>query len=240
MARQIGTFLRLATLCVMAALIAACAPVESPRLGSGPPVLSPKTLRTMSKPAPADAVVTFALDPITNAPGEMIYAYEDALKAKAPSRQLKILEAGDPTADYQLKAYLSAVGDYNSSLVLYVVDIFDRTGTRIHRISGQIKAGGSQSRPMVDHPWRRCRRRRRPGIDRRIGQLGAQLSFAEISARRPSARRERSGSCGRVDGDLPAALPVLRASAPADARSIARPCRVRGQAAAAGDFAATG
>ncbi len=147
MARHIGTVLRLAALCVLAAGIAACAPVERPRLGSGPPVLSPKALRTLGKPARVDAVVTFALDPITNAPGEMIYAYEDALKAKAPTRQLKILDAGDPTADYRLKAYLSAVGDYSGGLVLYVVDVFDKSGMRIHRISGQIKAGGSKNDP---------------------------------------------------------------------------------------------
>ena len=145
MARQIGTILRLAALCVLAAVIAACSPVEGPRLGSGPPVLSPKTLRTLGKPAPTSDVVTFALDPITNAPGEMIYAFEDALKAKAPTRQLKIVATNESTADYRLKAYLSAVGDYSSGLVLYVVDVFDNSGTRLHRISGQIDAGGTQS-----------------------------------------------------------------------------------------------
>ena len=145
MARQIGTILRLAALCVLAAVIAACSPVERPRLGSGPPVLSPKTLRTLGKPAPTSDVVTFALDPITNAPGEMIYAFEDALKAKASTRQLKIVAADDSTANYRLKAYLSAVGDYSGGLVLYVVDVFDDSGTRLHRISGQINAGGTLS-----------------------------------------------------------------------------------------------
>ena len=143
MARQIGTILRLAALCVLAAVIAGCSPVEAPRLGSGPPVLSPKALRTLGKPAPTSDVVTFALDPITNAPGDMIYAFEDALKAKAPTRQLKIVAADDPPADYRLKAYLSAVGDYNSGLVLYVVDVFDGSGTRLRRFSGQINAGGT-------------------------------------------------------------------------------------------------
>ena len=145
MARQIGTILRLAAFCVLAAVIAACSPVEGPRLGSGPPVLSPKSLGTLGKPAPTSDVVTFALDPITNAPGDMIYAFEDALKAKAPTRQLKFVAANESTADYRLKAYLSAVGDYSGGLVLYVVDVFDNNGTRLHRISGQINAGGTLS-----------------------------------------------------------------------------------------------
>ena len=34
--------------------------------------------------------------------------------------------------------------------MIYVVDIFDRSGTRIHRISGQINAGGSLSDPWMN------------------------------------------------------------------------------------------
>ncbi len=147
MAGRIGAILRLAVLCALAGLIAACAPVEGPRLGSGPPVLSPKTLKTLSTPTPTSAEVTFSLDPITNAPGDMIYAFEDELKAAAPTRQLKIVAAGDATVNYRLKAYLSAVGDYSGTLMIYVVDIFDQSGARIHRISGQINASGSLSDP---------------------------------------------------------------------------------------------
>jgi hypothetical protein len=142
--------LRFAALCALAALIAACAPVEAPRLGSGPPVLSPKTLKTLSKPAPSATDVEFALDPITNAPGEMIYAFEDTLKAAASTRQLKIVDAGDQTATYRLKAYLSAVGDYSGTLMIYVLDVFDSSGQRVHRVSGQVNAGGSLSDPWAN------------------------------------------------------------------------------------------
>ena len=145
MARQIGTILRLAALCVLVAVIAACSPVERPRLGSGPPMLSPKTLRTLGKPAPTSDVVTFALDPITNAPGEMIYAFEDALKAKAPTRQLKIVAADDSTANYRLKAYLSAVGDYSGGLVLYV----GTCSTAAARASTAFPARSTQAAPSA-------------------------------------------------------------------------------------------
>jgi hypothetical protein len=152
MAGRIGNILRFVALLGLAVLLAACAPVEGPSFGSGPPVLSPKTLKTLSKPTPVTAEVRFALDPITNAPGEMIYAYQDTLKAKAATRQLKILATDDPTANYRLKIYLSAVGDYSATLMLYVVDIFDEQGVRIHRISGQITAGGS-----LNDPWANIR-----------------------------------------------------------------------------------
>ena len=85
---------------------------------------------------------------ILHMPGEMIYGYEDNLKAIAPTRQLAIVNANDPTADYTLKIYLSALGDYSGTLMLYVADVFDRAGVRVHRISGQINAGGS-----LNDPW---------------------------------------------------------------------------------------
>ncbi len=142
MATRTGTILRLGTLSMLAALIAACAPVEAPRLGSGPPVLSPTAMTTLTKPAATSEVVTFTLDPVTNVPGEMAYAFEDAMKAKAPTRQLKIVDNGP--ADYRLKAYLSAVGDYSSGFILYAVDVFDSSGKRVHRASGRIRSGGSK------------------------------------------------------------------------------------------------
>ena len=147
MARDIGAILRLAALAALATVVAACTPIERPRLGSGPPVITSKQIHTGAKPT-SGRDVEFALDPITNAPGEMIYAFEDTLKARAPTRQLKIVAADDRTADYELKAYLSAVGDYSGTLMIYVVDVFDSAGTRVHRISGQIDAGGS-----LNDPW---------------------------------------------------------------------------------------
>ena len=148
MARSIGAILRFAALCTLATTIAACTPIERPRLGSGPPVITSKQIHNGAKPASGGRDVEFALDPITNAPGEMVYAFEDTLKARAPTRQLKIVAADDRTADYELKAYLSAVGDYSGTLMIYVVDVFDSTGARVHRISGQIDAGGS-----LNDPW---------------------------------------------------------------------------------------
>ena len=147
MAGRFETVLRLAALGIVAALVAACAPVEGPRLGSGPPVLAPSTLKTLSKPDPVTSVVTFSLDPITNAPGEMIYAFEDSLKSLAPTRQLKIIDGTDSQPDYRLKAFLSAVGDYSNAQVMYVVDVFNSAGARVHRVSGQITASGSQNDP---------------------------------------------------------------------------------------------
>ena len=121
--------------------------MEAPKLGAGPPVISPKQIGTLGKPQTQSDNITVALEPISNVPGQLMISYEDQLKTLAPSRQLKIVSADDPAADYRLKVYLSAVGDSSSTLLIYVLDIFDRNNVRVHRISGQIPAPGSNADP---------------------------------------------------------------------------------------------
>jgi hypothetical protein len=139
---------RMLALC-LPLLSAACMPIEAPRLGAGPPVITPKQIGTLGKPSTPAADIVFALEPITNAPADMIYAFSDALKAQAPSRQIKLVDAGDSGATYRLKGYLSAVGDSNSTLLVYVWDVFDSSGARIHRVSGQVRGPGSSADPWA-------------------------------------------------------------------------------------------
>ena len=138
--------LRTGALCILVVFLISCTPIEGPKLGSGPPVIGLKGAGNLGK-AEISEYATFALQPITNAPGEMIYAFEDTLKAKAPERQIQIVSSDDATADYHLKAYLTAIGDYSGGSVLYVLDVSKLDGTIIRRISGEIKAGGSLSDP---------------------------------------------------------------------------------------------
>jgi hypothetical protein len=141
--------LRYVSVLLAVLLLAACAPVEAPRLGAGPPVITPKQMGALGKPATPAADIVFALEPITNAPADMIYAFSDALKAQAPSRQIRLVDAGEPGASYRLKGYLSAVGDSNSTLLVYVWDVFDSNGARIHRLSGQVRGPGSAADPWA-------------------------------------------------------------------------------------------
>ncbi len=148
-AKDIGVWLHRAAALVSIAAVAACAPVEAPRLGSGPPMITHKTVGELGKAPVSTEITTFALQPLTNGPAELLFDLEDTLKQRAPTRQIKIVAADDPSADYQLKGYLSAVGDTTSTLLLYVWDITDRSGRRVHRISGQLTAGGSGTDPWA-------------------------------------------------------------------------------------------
>jgi hypothetical protein len=131
----------------MALLLTAC---SSPLLpaGPGPPVIGLRQARNLG-PAPVQGPsVKFAVTTVTGIPGRLQIALEDSLQKFAATRNLAIVSYGDATATYRLEGYISAVGDVNRVLLVYVWDIFDADGSRIHRISGQEPARGGG----VD-PW---------------------------------------------------------------------------------------
>lgn len=134
---------------LVAALLTACVPMERPKLGPGPPALGVKQIRQLG-PAPVRGDdVRFAFITVTGIPAEMRFSLEKSLKTYAATRGLNISIADDPTATYRIKGYLSAVGDRNSALLVYVWDVYDTAGTPLHRISGQEVAQGSEADPWV-------------------------------------------------------------------------------------------
>jgi hypothetical protein len=79
----------------------------------------------------------------------MLFRMEDKVKEQAASRRLTLVAEDDPTVTYVVKGYLSAVGDANGALMVYVWDVFDTSGTRLHRVSGQEPAPGSGADPWA-------------------------------------------------------------------------------------------
>ncbi len=145
MHRLSARLLRLLPVALLAFAVAACM-AERPQLG--PPVISPTRIGKLG-PAPVKgAAATFAFQTVTSVPGELAFALEDDLKKAADTRELPIASADDAaSATYQVKGYLSAVGDVNGILLVYVWDVFDRNGTRLHRFSGQQSAKGKGADP---------------------------------------------------------------------------------------------
>ena len=139
--------IRHAAVATAAALLTACTATDGSLLGPGPPGIRPSQIRTLSAaPIKGDAA-RFAFQPMSGAPAEMLFALEDLIKEEAVARKINLVEPGDPTANYIVRGYISAVGDPHSALMVYVWDVFDPSGTRIHRFSGQETAPGSGSDP---------------------------------------------------------------------------------------------
>jgi hypothetical protein len=146
MHRPSGGLVRLATILAVAVALAACT-AERPRLG--PPVISPTKLGTLG-PAPIKgAAAHFAFATVTSVPGEFVYALDDSLKSAAAARGLTLVGEDDPTTTYWVKGYLSAIGDVNGILLVYVWDVFDVSGSRLHRFSGQLPAPGEGADPWT-------------------------------------------------------------------------------------------
>jgi hypothetical protein len=136
MPRSLAGFARLAALLTLALLLAACS-LSKIQAGPGPPVIAPKQALALG-PAPIKGPnVKFGIITVTGIPGTFQIALDDSLKKFAATRNLKLVAFGDSTATYRVEGYISAIGDVNRVILVYVWDVFDAAGNRLHRVSGQ-------------------------------------------------------------------------------------------------------
>ena len=86
--------------------------------------------------APA-AAGTIRFLPIIGAPVEVVTPLSKQLGAEARANGLTIKAASDTSSQHILKGYFSALNDGGKTTVVYVWDVLDGTGNRLHRIQGQ-------------------------------------------------------------------------------------------------------
>src|SRR5690348_10365672 len=127
--------------------VAACTSVPGP--GAGAPIIGPVAATKMKgAPVKGDSA-RFAFAKITGGPGDLLTALNDSIKSDAKARKLTIVPDDDPNLTYKVKGYVSAVGGPTGTVLVYVFDILDTRGVRIHRISGQELGAGTQSDPWA-------------------------------------------------------------------------------------------
>ncbi|AJD41972.1 hypothetical protein C9413_30540 [Rhizobium sp. SEMIA 4085] len=90
--------------------------------------------------------------PIIGAPVQAVTPLSRQLGAEARSYGLSIKSSNDTSSDYILKGYLSAFTDEGNVTVVYVWDILDGSGARLHRIQGQEKVPSAAQDPWVGVP----------------------------------------------------------------------------------------
>lgn len=64
------------------------------------------------------------------------------LEAAAAAKGITFVAGGASDA-LSMKGYFSAIAEGNVTTIIYVWDVLDASGTRVHRIQGQDKAGGT-------------------------------------------------------------------------------------------------
>ncbi|HWJ74551.1 MAG TPA: hypothetical protein VNX29_15430 [Kaistia sp.] len=105
------------------------------------------TPTAVAPPAVPLSQAKIAFAPVTGAPATVLTNISAQLGKEAFTQQVTLVPSNDPAATYIIKGYLSAVGDASGTILVFVWDVFDRSGQRVHRISGQSMAPGATRDP---------------------------------------------------------------------------------------------
>lgn len=118
---------------------AAAVPAPTTAAPSSPAPTAPSP----ASPAQSAAVLSktrLQVAPIVGASVEAAAPLTAELQTRARQRGITLAGSTDQTATHVLKGYFSAISEGNDTTVIYVWDIYDPSGNRLHRINGQQKA----------------------------------------------------------------------------------------------------
>ncbi len=90
--------------------------------------------------------------PIIGAPVQAVTPLSRQLGASARAEGLALKSSSDTTSDHILKGYFSALNDGGKTTVVYIWDILDGSGNRLHRIQGQDTVAASAAEPWSAVP----------------------------------------------------------------------------------------
>ena len=80
------------------------------------------------------------LAPIVGATVEAVTPLTERIALKARERGIQLAGGGSTRSTHVLKGYLSAISEGDGTTVIYVWDVLDPHGNRLHRIQGQEKS----------------------------------------------------------------------------------------------------
>ena len=124
----------------------------TPTQGTTTAAVPPPATSTPSTGTPAPATATPAqsaailsktrlqIAPIVGASVEAATPLTAELQTRARQRGITLAGSQDQTATHVLKGYFSAMSEGKDTTVIYVWDVYDPAGNRLHRINGQQKA----------------------------------------------------------------------------------------------------
>lgn len=116
----------------------ASSPVQPPAQTAGTATTTAAPARTASlKPG------NLHIAPIVGAPVSVVTPLTHRMSDDARAKGIKLAGSNDPSAAYVMKGYFSALSEDNQTTVLYVWDVLDASGNRLHRIQGQEKVPGA-------------------------------------------------------------------------------------------------
>jgi hypothetical protein len=125
---------------------------------SGPPPQMQQPATTAAPPLQQNASLppasgpTIRFLPIIGAPVQAVTPLSRQLGAQARANGLTIRPSSDNSTEHILKGYFSAFSDGGKVTIVYVWDILDGSGARLHRMQGQESVPGSGQDPWASVP----------------------------------------------------------------------------------------
>jgi len=86
------------------------------------------------------AKVRFA--PLVGATADASTPLAARLSSRAAARGIGLVGADDSTATHIMKGYFSAIAENGETTIIYVWDVLDPSGNRLHRFQGQARSPG--------------------------------------------------------------------------------------------------
>lgn len=112
----------------------------------------PPPAQQTAPPAATASTGTIRFLPIIGAPVQAVTPLSRQLGVAARAGGLTIRASADESAEHILKGYLSSFADSGKVTVIYVWDVLDQNGARIHRIQGQETVPGGGADPWSAVP----------------------------------------------------------------------------------------
>lgn len=137
---------------LLAGLLAACNSTESAldiqgsNKDTGQAATTAPSNAPVATPAPQRATLKpgkLHIAPIVGAPVNVVTPLTHRMNDDAKAMGIELAGNNDPSAAYVIKGYFFVLSEDNQTTVLYVWDVLDASGNRLHRIQGQEKAQGA-------------------------------------------------------------------------------------------------
>ncbi len=113
---------------------------------------APTTAATAAPTPGATQTAKLRFAPIVGAPITAATPLSQRLSALAKQKGIVLGTAADTDNTHIMKGYFSALPDGNQTTIIYVWDVLDPAGTRLHRIQGQEKVSGGAADPWSTVP----------------------------------------------------------------------------------------
>ncbi|MFD1199376.1 hypothetical protein ACFQ3K_13775 [Brucella gallinifaecis] len=146
----------LSMMLLLAALLAACNSTENalniqgsnqqPAQDTTTPVQPATATTAPAQTAPRSASLQpgkLYIAPIIGAPVNIVTPLAHRINDDARAKGVELAGNNGTDATYVMKGYFSVLSEDNQTTVLYVWDVLDNAGNRLHRIQGQEKVPGA-------------------------------------------------------------------------------------------------